>query len=89
MKNKKTPYLDLYLEWHHRGKVANFLCTYFGKNNELFSLLKPTSEEKWNHYEEGWCMYAWGERNDDSDTLMFTDLRQNIILLMAAMNDEL
>jgi hypothetical protein len=80
-------YLDIYYGWH-ADKCAYFMCHFFGKHNELFTLFVPTEEELEYHIEEGYGYAAWGVKDSDA-SYTFTDLRQNIILLMAAMNNEL
>jgi hypothetical protein len=90
---KKQKYLPLYYEWHKRG-YAEFLCNYFKDHHTrgysehpLFELFLPTEEEKAQHVKDGFSGYAWGGREIEIG-IPFTDLRQNVILLMAAMNGE-
>jgi hypothetical protein len=92
MKAKK--YLELFYQFHKDG--CPFLCHHFNaedlpwrsnKQDPLFLLFVPNEKEISDHIKEGFSSNAWGgSRLGDSS---FTDLRQNIILLMAAMNDEL
>lgn len=84
---KKKKYLPLYYEWSKARKLPNQngLCGEFGRaqsgnwsfeENPLFLLLVPDGAEKWSYWAGG-----IGVR--------FNPLRQNIVLLMAALNGEL
>lgn len=55
-------------------------------NIDLLKLFKPTYEEAGDHRH---CFYAWGEQWDEGAAGYFNDFRQNVVLLMAAMNGEL
>lgn len=83
MKNK---YLPLYYRWMKTGKLPNQngLCGELGRTqsgnwsfeeNPLFLLLMPDNANTW---------YYWAGGTGVS----FNPLRQNIVLLMAAMNGE-
>jgi hypothetical protein len=89
----KKKYLKTYHKFCELGK-ATFLCDYY-RNDKLFDLFKPTKEELIPHAKEGYSVDLdrvdagiWGcyERKNMYE---FTELRQNIILFMAAMNGEL
>lgn len=57
-------------------------------NNPLFELFLPTKEELAEHYKrEAGQDSAWGA-NHGGRWDEFTELRQNIILLMACLNGE-
>ena len=96
MKKRKTKYLDLYYEWHKKG--AEFMCNYFSNTkcsivyefpeHPTFMLFLPTPEELNEHVADGYGRSSWGVRDTDRSN-KFTDLRQNVILFMAAMNNEL
>lgn len=88
---KKKKYLPLYEKWVKAGKIPeNGLCDIF-ENDSLFSLIDP---------ERGVPETYWGyddiqeEHHQLKIPIMelwygFTPLRQNIVLLMAALNGEL
>lgn len=85
-------YLDFYNECVKEQR-CNFLCHVFtsemyGKEDDpLFALFLPNDEELDRHYADGYCSRAWGVHQDDPSDL-FSPLRQNIVLLLAAMNGE-
>jgi hypothetical protein len=97
MKKQPGRYLTFYYKFMDRGVIPNFgLCNVFdnGLDNDLFELLKPTPEDKAEIISEGLSTSAWGSglpTPSDVDGLLtkFTPLRQNIVLLMAALNNEL
>jgi hypothetical protein len=66
-----------------------FLCSIY-EDDDLFTLFKPTDKELDKHATEGYSTYAWGEPHKPAGGIAghFTPLRQNIVLLMAAMNNE-
>jgi hypothetical protein len=91
---KKKKYLSLYYLWMEKEMLPKRegLCTEFGdydalnnkwyfRRNPLFLLMMP---EAYEHGRTGF----WAGSNQD-DWWKFNDLRQNIVLLMAAMNNEL
>lgn len=79
-------YLSLYHKWMNK-KSFPFLCNYFG-DDKFLALLRPTCEEKGTHKAEGYGWNAWGILQTDRSDYP-SALRQNIILFMAAMNNEL
>jgi hypothetical protein len=82
----ESKYLKLYYEWMESERIpTNGLCSYFGTTDELFSLIDP---------DRGECLIYWGHEEEflvsmDRTWHEFTPLRQNVVLLMAAMNGEL
>lgn len=86
-------YLPLYYKWIESGKLPSpGLCACFGKI-DLFQLMYP-SAHTWDDF------YYWGYDGSepslnasfevaDKRAFTFTELRQNIVLLLAAMNNEL
>lgn len=82
---KKKKYLPLYEKWIKTGRLPNNgLCAIFPQD-ELFDLIDP---------EEGAHETYWGYEGSMKvpDLTMwyeFTTLRQNVVLLMAAMAGEL
>jgi hypothetical protein len=90
-------YLSLYKKWIDTGK-SGFLCPTFQpfgieSMDPLFALFIPTDEEMIEHSSDGFEGFgpasAWGSYEVESDGRRFNDFRQNIVLLMAAMNGEL
>lgn len=87
---KKKKYLPLYKEWMERGSLPKGgLCCCFEYDDRAYNLLMifhPTEEEcsEYGHG-IGW----WGRVRYVEGITEFTDTRQNIVLLMAAMNGEL
>jgi len=88
-------YLKLYKQWMTSGEMTSGgLCDIFGVYDELFNLVKPDEYDKQQLELEDLPRWLWGYGlpktgylNDQFYT--FTPLRQNIVLLMAAMNGEL
>lgn len=89
---KKKKYLPLYYKWMNAGRLPTMgLCNCL-PNSGAFKLLTPTANDKVadNTY------WAYGRKvtrvvfnTSFPEATKFTPLRQNIVLLMAAMNDEL
>jgi hypothetical protein len=81
----ESKYLKLYYEWIKTGVIpSNGLCSIFC-HDELFQLIDPERGDRityWGHEAENTVcdIEKWYE---------FTPLRQNVVLLMAAMNNEL
>jgi hypothetical protein len=90
---KKKKYLPLYKKWMQNPKDFPFLCWVFtdqyndvliekGYNDKLFKLFIPEDQET----------HCWGQglhEDTNSPPYKATPLRQNIVLFMAAMNNEL
>lgn len=96
METKK--YLPLYYEWIKAGKMlpvdwsmcsnTSGLCDAFYRD-EVFQLMIPTDEDKLQLAKEGLNLSCWASGSPDYLYHKFTPLRQNIVLLMAAINGEL
>jgi hypothetical protein len=100
---KKKMYLPLYEEWMKTGKLPAYgLCYSFGDidgnkyyqiQHELLSIFEPQEFEEYPYIKEDYvwrCFWAAdGETNGRNHMSEFTPLRQNIVLFMAAMNNEL
>ena len=95
---RKKKYLPLYEKWLEKGTMpfdkkmdVSGLCDYFGEDS-LFQLIIPTNEDFNQLESEGKSTYLWASDllwNDDREFYTFNPLRQNIVLFMAAMNNEL
>lgn len=87
-------YLPLYYKWMRTGEISgDGLCDC--ELGELFNLLRPTDHDMAIIRRKGLCDTFWASDlpccgpfkfSEESD---FTPLRQNIVLLMAAMSGEL
>lgn len=95
MKKNKKPgkYLAFYMECSRRRKMKyTGLCHAFKDHMEMdypeFELIKPTDEERarlWPEFNPTW----WGSGTEWQELHKFTPLRQTLVLLMAALNNEL
>lgn len=79
-----------------RRESFPYLCLVFTSvadrsipDDELFLLLQPTQTELMEHVKEGYFVGSWGVHRTNERLNAPTDLRQNIVLFMAAMNGEL
>jgi hypothetical protein len=98
---KYTPYLDFYNRHIVNGRLSSSgLCNCnLPKYNSSFDLMKPTHEDMVRHrqelqYPEHIVMAYWAaglplKSSINKRAHSFTPLRQNIILFLAAMNNEL
>jgi hypothetical protein len=94
---KNAKYLPLYYEWNKRGRMSvNGLCTKFmGLGNKAmpfykeFDFVRPTDKDADRLYMGGYSSAYWASDSPDMKEYIFTPLRQTIVLLMAALNDEL
>jgi hypothetical protein len=98
---KKKKYLPLYYKWIKEGKLPGYgLCFSFGdldgqyvRQHDPISIFEPLNDEEYSplkEYKLWQCFWAAdGETNGRHLMGKFTPLRQNIVLLMAAMNGEL
>jgi len=83
-------YLDMYNRLAESNSCPALCWTQeIMHDDSIFNSLRPTDQEILEHREEGYNRTYWGDREDKSDYSEFTPLRQNIVLFMAAMNDEL
>lgn len=92
---RKKKYLTLYYQWAQTGRLHwNGLCLSLGNDKTFTELLSPDSP---NGY---YSVFYWGWAGEKrtleymrapiKDRMYeFTPLRQNIVLFLAAMNDEL
>lgn len=89
---KKKKYLPLYYEWMESGQLTNGwgldvcgLCDTEISESKFFLLIEPTNEEA--------CLMPspayWGRESDAYVGGKFSPLRQNLVLLICAMNGEL
>jgi hypothetical protein len=88
----KTPYLDLYMKWMREGEMPTWgLCGSLGFTGLYgdLDIFEPTKEDYDRIGEEDKNIIFWGSDSPDIEKHIFTPLRQNIVLLMAAMNGEL
>jgi len=90
-------YLPLYYRWCKvkEGTHEHYLCNAFGHEDEYLKLVTPSKGEVYKLWEEGHATFAWATgsfdeiHSDYKSRHHFTPLRRNILLLMAAMNNEL
>ena len=82
-------YLDLYKRWVEDGyMLCPGLCTAFG-GDTIFGVMCPTSADILELKYEGCTTMYWGSDDWSNKIYEFTELRQTIVLFMAALNDEL
>lgn len=96
---KKKKYLAIYYKWINAGKMMGVECRYHPektsglcdafRDDELFELINPTDQDVYELEKEGLNTFCWASGSSDCCFHEFTPLRQNIVLLMAAMNGEL
>lgn len=103
MAKKLTPHLDFYYRnvetkrlnskdiysWGGYGGLC--YASGYGRelNKELLGLFYPTDkDQEWLKWEDKSIAY-WGSDSNTSQSGVFTNLRQTIVLFMAAMNNEL
>lgn len=83
--------IDLHKKWCGRmGLVNGGLCASIPKEyKNQFSLIRPTHKEKHQSLiEDGHGIIFWGKKIDQG-VRAYTPLRQTIVLLICAMNNEL
>lgn len=93
--------IDHYKEWMETGSLGHTgLCCVFEQRRKgilseyesTFDLFRPDHEDYFNLNREDLATTFWGSGvslYDDNRLFTFTPLRQTIVLLMCAMNDEL
>jgi hypothetical protein len=93
-KKKAGKHLKFYKDCMSTGRLPDFgLCYSLG--GRLLQLFTPTIEEKFQLEDEGLCPIYWAYgvsddfKNDEERWHSFSSLRQTIVLLMAAINNEL
>lgn len=94
MKKNKPKYLKYYREWMKAGRMPyEGLCsTLFDDLSKGFSefyTIFPTSKDLSRLKKKGLSWIYWGSDSGDWQEFVFTPLRQNLVLLMAALNNEL
>lgn len=83
----KENYLDLYYKWMETGKLPEYgLCSIF-LHDDIFNLIDPENGEGITYW--GCDEFELGVEYRCETANVFGPLRQNIVLLMAAMNGEL
>jgi len=84
--------IDLHKEWCEKGELdgESGLCSAIPqKYHLLFELVRPTKEENEIHTKEGYNWMWWGELKGDYEWGGYNYLRQTIVLLICAMNNEI
>lgn len=87
-----TTYMELYNQCMKTGKMPeNGLCNALPKvlKGKYFELIKPTDEDFISLLINGEPGIFWGRESMNYRTNDFTHLRQTLVLLMAALNNEL
>lgn len=91
MKNKKYRYLTFYKK--HLGKLMPSwgLCNVFFATEhwQILETIRPTIEDLKRLKKHGHNTNYWGSGSAETKMGEFTPLRQNLVLLMAALNNEL
>lgn len=89
MKKNKSKYLKYYLDYANRLMMPDpGLCSAF-KGEPEFDLVKPNRDDKLRLDTESKCAVWWGSDQIGTGLNDFTPLRQTLVLLMAALNNEL
>lgn len=90
---KKKEYLKYYEKWMKDEKLPNFsLCCslpYKLVINEPFKLIKPTNDDLIRLCSENKSFAYWGSDHSYNKMFQFTELRQTLLLIAAALNNEL
>lgn len=81
-------YYKHYTRFTHNPELFKGLCRHFS-GTIIFELIEPNPEELQRHMNDGGGMYFWGRNTQEEANHEFGTLRQTIILLCAAINDEL
>lgn len=77
----------LAVKWAPCEKTSG-LCDAFG-DDDLFKLMYPNDQDFYELEKQGLNTFCWASGSSDYCFHEFTTIRQNIVLLMAAMNGEL
>ncbi len=94
---KPGRYLNFYFDSLEKGEMVpveggcyrtSGLCDAFEKD-ELFKLIKPTNDDLHILAKENKSLFTWASGTNSYNFCKFTPLRQNIVLLMACLNNEL
>lgn len=102
-KRKSTPHLDKYKEFitnKHQMDCDGLcrvifdirdVCGFYEYNRlcDLHVLIEPTYPDLHELDNKGHHISYWGSDSSESKIYEFTPLRQNLLLLIAAMNNEL
>lgn len=72
---------DYYKRWIQRGMQTKGLCGFL-KDEEEFKLIKPTRSDLLDLQNQGLNYTYWGSNSDWSCSYDFTELRQNLVLLL-------
>ena len=90
---KKPMYLKYYKEWMKDEKLPSFsLCFSLPEKlrmNKYFNLIKPTNDDLINLSDENKNLVYWGSDSYHVKMFQFTELRQTLLLIAAALNNEL
>ena len=90
---KKKPYLVKYEKWMREGELPdNGLCNsidFLSQEKKIFRLFVPTEKDLLELEAEGKSGIYWGSDGILNSEYVLTPLRQTIVLLCAAVNDEL
>lgn len=89
MRTTKKKYLSLYEKWMKAGKMPKAGLCYIFKYDSLFKMMEPTFIDGINLAKESLPVTFWGKGSWQYRHGAFSPLRQNIVLFMAAMNNEL
>jgi len=81
-------YLKYYKDWASKGRVPDGLCLIF-EDDKRFKLIEPNFDELHTLRVSNSPAMYWGRESFTQGIYDFTPLRQNIVLLMAAMAGEL
>jgi hypothetical protein len=65
-----------------------FLCNLLMGDKKFYKLIVPTKKELTKHIKEGYASYVWGNLKSDRAATM-NPFRQNILILLACINNEL
>ena len=86
--------IDLHKRWAKKGRLPDYgLChTFYNIPKEyapLFDLFRPTGEERMALELEGKTSLYWASGSEERLYKKYVPMRQTIVLLICAMNNEL